>query len=162
MSLEEHVKAVQRYMVAEEKVRQLELQISEVWELLDSMPSGPGEGAVSCESEVRDQIAWSDKYRALKLKHGITEHPRCHWDGGTVPCDYQKPCPDHSCACCRAVAKRGDKCLKCGGFAEKPKNEMGQYEGLTSKLAPEHPFTATELKALQDSPHKVAEKRKED
>ena len=53
-----------------------------------------------------------------------TEKPKCGHDGGPVPCDHQKPCPDHSCVCGRAVAKRGDKCLRCGGFAEKRNHDV--------------------------------------
>lgn len=57
------------------------------------------------------------------IAQALAEKQKCVHDGGTIPCDHQKPCPDHSCACGRAVANPGDKCLRCGGFAEKRKDE---------------------------------------
>lgn len=51
-----------------EEVRLLKLQVDEVWSLLETMPSGPGEGLVSTGDDAKAAEDWATRYNAAKVK----------------------------------------------------------------------------------------------
>jgi hypothetical protein len=94
-------------LASERKV--LELQVREVWDLLDSEPPGPGEGMVSDAGLVQVHLDWSARYLALRKKHGIVEKQK-----SITMC----------LSCGMAFQSNGTLlCRECAGVSEKPKSE---------------------------------------
>ena len=77
-----------------------ELQVREVWDLLTSMPSGPGEGMDSDAEDVKAQAEWSERFRAMEAKLGKGAENRFGPNGDP----YNIPEPRY--------------CVKCGRLME--------------------------------------------
>lgn len=91
---------------------ELKDQVRDLWELLETIPPGPGEGMVSEADYVQEQSVWADKYRAAisKWKPENTTEPHaevlCTFE--RCPAHPKKPSEPRFCVKCGVPIKPGD------------------------------------------------------
>ena len=95
------------YSTLAKSYEDMKLQVRDLWDLLLSIPSGPGEGMVSTPEDARCDIEWGNKYRAVIAKYKpdqvienrveSCESPECGNCGGDL---VQKTEPAWICPKC--------------------------------------------------------------